>query len=138
MMKKSWTGLFVLMILALTAFQGCVIDDPDGDPTDAREKFLGQWKVTESCSRGNYIATIRADAGSDSQVLIENFGNPGPGYDDAVGTVAGNSITVGVQNIGEGWTVSGYGIYITGGGISWTYTLVINGYSETCSASFIP
>lgn len=136
-MKKTVTSLAFLLILGMTGFQGCVIDDPNTDP-DSREKFLGQWKVSEDCSRGNYIATIKPDPGDDSQVLIVNFGNPGPGYDDAVGTVIGNSISVSVQNIGEGWTVSGYGTYVTGGAISWTYTLVITGYSETCSANFTP
>jgi hypothetical protein len=137
-MKRTIAGIVLLTILVMSGFQGCVIDDGDVPPGDARAKFLGDWKVNEDCSRGNYIATIKADAGNSSQVLIENFGNPGPGYDEAVGTVVGNSISVSVQNIGEGWTVSGNGTYNTNGSIAWSYTLVVSGYTENCTSVFTP
>ena len=137
-MKRTAILIAVLTLLVMSGFQGCVIDDGDVQPGDARAKFLGEWKVNEDCSRGNYIAKIKADEGNSSQVLIENFGNPGPNYDDAVGVVAGNAISVGVQNIGEGWTVSGYGNYNTDGSITWSYTLIITGYTEDCTAQFTP
>lgn len=105
-----------------------------GDP---REKFLGSWKVTETCSRMNYNVTISDDPQNSAQVLIENFGNPGTGYAPAVALVTGNSIYVSNQTIGSGWSVSGSGTMNDSGRIDWSYSLVINGNTQSCSAFYI-
>ena len=110
--------------------------DDNVNPTDPRDKFLGEWKVNETCNRLNYTVQISADPGNSTQVLIQNFGNPGPGYDPAVGLVVSNAITVGSQLIGEGWTVSGTGIYQTGGTITWNYSLKIGQETYSCSATY--
>lgn len=125
----------ILLLSLLAGWTGCVPED-DPLPDDARSKFLGTWLVNETCSRGNYVATISLDEGNSTQVLISNFGNPGPGYDPAVAKVSGNSIQVAAQNIGEGWTVSGQGTFNSNGSIMWTYTLDAGGYTENCSAVF--
>jgi len=131
------TRIFLLLI-ALVALQmpACLPVDEDLDPDDPIAKFLGVWKVTESCRRGNYDVTIKTDPGNSAQVLLENFGNPGPGYDPAVGLVVSNSIHVSSQTIGEGWTVSGKGTYQSNGTISWDYTLIILPNEFDCSATF--
>lgn len=136
-MKNLKIFSLILTVISLTIIQSCVIEgDDDVIPTDARSKFLGEWKVNESCTRGNYMATISLDPGNSTQVLIDNFGNPGPGYDPAVGLVVSNTIKVSSQNIGEGWTVSGQGNYQQNGSILWTYSLVVSGYKEDCTAEF--
>lgn len=134
MLRKS--GIIIILILTLAAFyQGCTIGEEDVvNPTDPRSKFLGTWKVNEDCSRANYTILITADPGNSTQVFIENFGNPGAGYDPAVGLVVSNTLLVSTQNIGEGWTVSGEGKYQANGTMNWTYSLIISGNKMDCSA----
>jgi len=124
--------LFLVTLLA----PACLPPDDNTSPDDPVAKFLGAWNVNESCQRSNYSVEIQADPGNSAQVLIYNFGNPGPGYDPAVGLVVTNSIYVSSQTIGEGWTVSGKGTYQSGGTISWDYTLIISGIQYSCSADF--
>jgi hypothetical protein len=133
---KALKFLLLPVMVLFWSLPACELDpvDPDGD--DPRDKFLGEWKVNESCRRGNYTSVIKPDPGNSAQVLIENFGNPGPGYDDAVGLVSTNYIYVSSQIIGEGWTVSGKGTYQAGGTISWDYTLVIGPSQLDCSATY--
>lgn len=121
-----------LLVLQIPA---CLPTDDNVDPDDPVAKFLGVWKVNETCNRLNYNDTIVQDPGNNSQVLIYNFGNPGPGYDPAVGLVVSNSIHVSSQIIGEGWTVEGKGTYQPDGTITWNYTLVIPPYEYDCSAT---
>jgi len=127
-----------LVLISLLAFSipACLPVDDDLDPDDPVAKFLGDWKVNESCRRGNYDVTIKADPGNSAQVLLENLGNTGPGYDPAVGLVVSNSIHVSSQTIGEGWTISGKGTYQSDGTIAWDYALVIASNEMNCSATF--
>lgn len=131
------TRLFLLLVLfTIGIFPACLPEDEDVTPDDPLEKFLGEWKVNETCSRLNYSVQIEPDPGNSSQVLIYNFGNPGPGYDPAVAIVTTNTITVTQQTIGEGWVVNGVGTYQSTGTISWNYSLVIGPSSYSCSAVF--
>ena len=134
-MKASKYFLLPLLFF-FVLISSCDLGEDPLDPSDPRDKFLGQWKVNESCQRGNYMSNIKADPGNSAQVLIENFGNPGPGYDDAVGLVSTNYIYVSSQTIGEGWTVSGKGTYQTDGSISWDYTLIIGASQLDCTALY--
>ena len=138
-MIRSIKVFLLLTMLSGMVLQGCVVSEDDQvNPSDPREKFLGDWKVDESCSRMNYTVSISADPGNSSQVLIDNFGNPGPDYDPAVGLIVSNTIKVSSQNIGEGWTVSGNGTFQSNGTILWTYSLIISGVKENCNAVFSP
>jgi len=127
-----------LVLISLLALQmpACLPVDEDVNPDDPVAKFLGNWKVNETCNRLNYNVEIQQDPGNSSQVLLDNFGNPGPGYDPAVGLVVSNTIHVTAQTIGEGWTVSGTGTYLSGGTISWDYTLIIPPQEYSCDATF--
>jgi hypothetical protein len=128
----------ILIMLSLVALvvPACLPPDDNVNPDDVITKFLGNWNVDESCRRLNYSVEIQADPGNTAQVLIYNFGNPGPGYDPAVGLVVTNSIHVSAQTIGEGWTVSGKGTYQADGTISWDYTLIVGVSQFTCNADF--
>jgi hypothetical protein len=133
---KTSNYLLLPLFFFFVLISSCDLGDDPLDPGDPRDKFLGEWKVNESCQRGNYMSNIKADPGNSAQVLIENFGNPGPGYDDAVGLVSTNYIYVSSQTIGEGWTVSGKGTYQTDGSISWDYTLIIGASQLDCTALY--
>jgi hypothetical protein len=136
-LSKMKTRILLIMLFLVTLLApACLPPDDNVNPDDAITKFLGNWNVNESCGRANYSVDIQADPGNSAQVLLYNFGNPGPGYDPAVGLVVTNSIYVSSQTIGEGWTVSGQGTYHTNGTISWNYTLIISGIQYTCSANF--
>jgi hypothetical protein len=128
--------LLTLAGMMLLLFSTCVPIDEDVDPDDPVAKFLGIWKVNETCNRMNYDVQIQQDPGNSSQVLLDNFGNPGPGYDPAVGLVVSNTINVSAQNIGEGWTVSGSGTYQSNGTIIWNYDLDIGPSGYDCTATF--
>lgn len=127
-----------LIFLSLLALQmpACLPVDEDINPDDPVAKFLGQWKVNESCRRLNYNVDITQDPGNSAQVLIYNYGNPGPGYDPAVGLVVTNNVYVSSQTIGEGWTVSGKGTYQSDGTISWDYELIVPPQEFGCVATF--
>jgi hypothetical protein len=128
----------ILIIISMVAMMlpACLPTDNNVDPADPVTKFIGSWKVSESCRRLNYNVDIQADPDNSAQVLIYNYGNPGPGYDPAVGLVVSNSVHVSPQTIGEGWTVSGKGTYQSDGTISWDYTLIIGPGTYQCTALF--
>lgn len=132
---KSFAKLIILGLL-VTFAPACLPVDEEVDPGDPVEKFIGKWKVAESCHRLNYDVDILQDPGNSVQVLLYNFGNPGSGYDPAVGLVLSNSIRIEAQTIGEGWTVSGKGTYQSNGSITWDYTLVVSSDEYTCTATF--
>jgi hypothetical protein len=132
---KTRNILILIGFLALLV-PACLPTSDNVNPDDPVTKFLSSWNVNETCSRMNYSVDIQADPGNSAQVLIYNFGNPGSGYDPAVGLVVTNSIIVSSQTIGEGWTVSGNGTYLSNGTISWTYKLIITGNQMTCSATY--
>ena len=135
MILKDWKIFSLLLIIG---FFSCNPDDDSiVDPADDRDKFFGSWTVSESCFKANYSVTISADPGNSAQVLLNNFGNPGPSYGPAVGLVAGSKIFVANQVIGDGWTISGTGTLQGANIINWTYTLVIGGNSLSCSAEYI-
>ena len=135
-MEKLNRLLILTTLLIISTLPGCVIDeeDPNADP---RDKFLGTWKVDETCSRMNYTVTISYDPSNSTQVLISNFGNPGSGYNPAVGFVVGNDIYISSQTIGPSWTASGEGTYNGGNEtIGWTYSLKIGGNLFQCNALY--
>jgi len=114
---------------------GCV-NDEDPDPGDPRDKFLGTWKVSETCLKLNYEVEITYDPQNSSQVLINNFGNPGSGYQAAVAMVVNDKIYISEQETGENWLVSGEGSYLTSNEIEWEYNLTISGNLMQCNSTY--
>lgn len=127
--------LYPLIIISLLFAAACE-DDTDLLPEeDPRDKFLGVWKVNEDCIRLNYDVNILYNPDNSSQVLIENFANPGPGYPPAVALVVGDRIFVEQQVIGDNWNVSGDGT-LDSGVITWEYDLLIGGNLYQCSSTY--
>ena len=134
---KAVKPLALIFALALFCFPACEIyEDDDLNPADPREKFLGNWKVNETCQRATYSVNVTTDPGNSAQVLIYNFGNTGPGYNPAIGLLVGSTVNVSSQTIGEDWTANGKGTYQSNGTILWTYTLVIGASQLECSATY--
>lgn len=126
--------LFPIVLFTLAFFAACSEDDPIFE-SDPRDGFLGVWKVNEDCQRLNYDVNITYDPDNSSQVLIENFANPGPGYDPVTALVVNDRIFVSPQTTGDNWTVSGEGTYINER-IEWDYELIIGGNKLQCTATY--
>lgn len=113
-------------------------DTDDGSCVFAREKFLGTWQATETCTSGNstYQVTIAAGAGDNVTVTFGNFGNFGITVN---GTVAGNSVTIASQTItvgGNSVTLSGSGtINDAGNNLQLTYAAVLGGTTDNCTVA---
>ena len=134
---KNLSHLMLLCFIIVVGSVSCSPeDDVFVDPGDDRDKFVGVWSVSESCFKSNYTVTISNDPSNSAQVLLANFGNPGPSYPAAVGLVAGSKIFVTNQTIGDGWTISGTGTLSDPNSINWTYSLVIAGNQLDCSSEF--
>lgn len=108
------------------------IDIPGGD-TDAVNKYLGSWSVTDNATKLNYEVTIDRNTMNSSMVILRNFAGSGANAD---GLVVSNSLIIEGQVIGDGWIVSGTGHYVNENRINFPYTLEIGGNIESRSATF--
>lgn len=135
--KYSSAALFcIISVVIMISSCNLTEDNDDDDVIDPRTKFLGVWSVNETCNKRIYSVTISEDPKNSSRVLIEDFADPGFG-DPAYGIVAGNKITLDPSfKIGDNWTVSGTGTYISDKRLEWNYSLIIAGSEQSCSAVY--
>ncbi len=122
-MKKLQTFIPVAFVALLIFFSGCEeLDNTDPD-TDPRDDFVGEWNCNEvPAKRNSYRVNIDYDNSNNSQVLLFNFGLLGQSA-SAYGIVAGNDVTVPLQEIQGDWTVDGQGELTDEETIEWTYTI---------------
>ncbi len=135
-MKFSFRNiLFFFMLLFIN--NSCTVDDSDDGPyVDPRLKFFGEWSVNnEECNKSRYIVVISEDPSNSAQVLLFNFGFSQAAEPDTA-IVTGNTITLPQQINSEKWEVSGIGKYEDKETIEWTYSLLISGDLQSCSATF--
>jgi|AntRauTorckE6833_2_1112554.scaffolds.fasta_scaffold00314_15 hypothetical protein len=122
-MKKLTTLFSLFLITSLFIFSGCEETgdvNPDQDPRDA---FVGEWSCNEvPAKRSSYRVNIQHDSGNSSQVLLFNFGLLGNSV-SAYGIVAGDNVSVPLQDVDDVWSVSGQGEMVDDETIEWTYTL---------------
>ncbi len=135
-MKKSLKHfLFFFALIFITS--GCSKDDDDDNNpfVDPRDKFTGTWSVNnESCNSRRYQVIISNDPSNSSQVLLSNFAfSQAPEPDTAL--VTGDNITLPTQFNTEKWQIKGDGKYEKDE-IEWTYTLVISGDQQQCTATY--
>lgn len=174
-MKKNFKKILLLSSLAFGitfAFQACKKDkDPcedvtclnggtcnDGNcncatgyegsdcGTKANAKFVGSFKLNESCPSGSvvdYPVTISASASGANKIVIRGFGqlSCGSGDLDILATVNGRDITIDAnQSFCTGLLIinSGSGtLNSSGTSISITYTYSVTGTgSETCTGTY--
>jgi len=131
-MKKIMVILGIIISSAIL-WQSCTKDDSIIGDADARDAFIGNWSVTDVCSKQTYGVNITANPNNSAEVIIENFANLG---NSATALIAGNSIYVESQEIGNGYTVNGNG-KLTGELIAWSaYNFESEGESNECTATF--
>ncbi len=144
-------NIAVVAILAVSTFglsgcakEGCTdptadnfdaeAKDDDGSCIPARDKFLSQYNVAESCPSGNFTYTVNIVPSTTAAdgVVINNFAELGVAIS---GTVSGSSLSIPNQNV----TVQGLAVSINGTGALNGTLLIINytynfaGGGETCT-----
>jgi len=141
-MKTCLRLLAFFCIFSLSGlFVSCETDDlTDPDPTDARNEYVGLWRFTESKFKSglsqSYIVTISLDPDNSSQVILENFGNPGDSDNSVTGIVTSNQIVVSAQSMTNGWVVEGSGKRTTvQGKMDWSYSIEAGGDKEYYTAT---
>ena len=100
--------------------------------TASREKFIGSYNVSESCTSGNftYAISITTSSTGAANVIITNFG----GFTTPInvnGTVSGTSLTIPNQTVGGG-TFSGSG-QIAGNILTITYNATAGSSTDACT-----
>ena len=134
--KRVNSFLFMILIIL---FGGCSPSD-DNNPSpipDVRDKFVGSWNVNdETCGKGKYVVTISKDPSNSAQVLIQNFAFSSADEPDTA-IIAASNIIVPKQHNSEGWTIEGIGNYYTNETIGWEYNIVISGFQESCTATYV-
>jgi len=144
-MKIFFRLFFFLAVLSSAAWMvSCEPDDTiDNDPTDIRNEYVGVWRFTESGYLKNgqlqsYIVTISLDTDNSSQVLLENFGNPGLSQSNTIsGIVTTNQIVVSSQTLTNGWIVEGSGKRSSAGKMDWNYSITAGGDEEYYTATAV-
>ncbi len=136
MLRNNKISVFVLL-LSFFILGGCdTADDNNPSPVpDARDKFVGNWKVNESCSKITYFTSISKDPSNSVQVLIDNFGDASANEPDTA-IITASTIHLYKQINSEGWMIEGSGKYNSDETIDWTYTLTISGTQDNCSSTY--
>ena len=128
---KKWPFVAVLLVVLLS---GCALDEEVLPDDDAVSSYLGVWSVIDNEVKTiNYEVVISKNPGNSAEILLDNFAQSG---DALVGLVTGNTVTIANQTIGNGWTVSGTGRYISSSRLEFTYALTIGGDETNNSAIF--
>lgn len=131
-MKRIYFILVSIIILGIS-FQSCTKEDDLLNDGDARDVFVGEWSVTDNCNKQTFRSTVSLDANNTTQVIITNYANLGK---SAEAVVAGNSIYIESQDIGNGYTATGNG-RLNGDIISWSnHNFETTGNSTVCSATY--
>ncbi len=128
---KKWPFITLLMVVLLS---GCALDEEVLPEDDAVSAYLGVWSVIDNELKTlNYEVVISKNPANSAEILLDNFAQSG---DAAVGLVTGNTVTIVNQTIGNGWSVSGTGRYISSSRLEFTYSLTIGGDATNNSAIF--
>lgn len=135
--QKIFKSLFIILAAAL--MWGCATDE-NGNPSpvpDNRDKFAGSWNVNnETCAKAMYVVSMSKDESNTDQMLITNFAFSNSN-EPSIGVVTGSTISIPKQTNSEGWSIEGSGVYGPDDSISWTYTLIISGYQEQCTCTYL-
>jgi hypothetical protein len=130
MMKILFRALVLLIIIGVSS---CAEDTEFPIDQDELEKFIGIWSVSDNALKINYEVNIERSATNTSKVILNNFAGSG---DAAEGLVAGKSIVISYQEVGQSWYVNGTGTYVSDSRLDFNYTLDIGGNEEERRAVF--
>lgn len=133
-MKKAYLILLSLFMIGI-GFHSCTKEDNLLADGDARDMFIGDWGVSDDCSKQSYRSTITYDPENLDQVQISNFANLN---ETVKAVVADLSIIIESQELKNGYTVSGYGtLSLNGKVITWTsHHFETDGEINKCTATY--
>lgn len=129
-MKNLFRTLVFLLTIGVSS---CAEDTDFPIDQDEIEKFIGSWNVSDNALKINYEVNIERSATNSSRIILNNFAGSG---DAAEGLVAGKSIVISYQEVGQGWYVNGTGTYTSESRLDFSYTLDIGGTEENRRAVF--
>jgi len=144
-MKKARL-ILTATVLAFTSmtFVSCGDDDKDNTcntgyegkdcKTLSRDKFVGVWKLDETCTQGtdNYTLTITAGSNGDLSLIMTNVYNQN--FTATATITASNSIKFDGTSAGN-VSFNGNGTYELDGTISISYSVNDGTNSNTCNAT---
>jgi hypothetical protein len=109
-MKIKTYTYFLTLLSIVILFQACELDPAGGGNgiNDDVSKFLGTWNVSDQSARLNYKVVIERDPVYAEQVYLQNFADAGG---KAIGLVIGDKIIIDKQQIGNGYSTEGEGVY---------------------------
>lgn len=117
-MKKISLFIILIILSGIAFFDSCNPDENTNPNADARDNYLGTWRVQEAGkAKLTYEVQISADPNNSTQVLIGNFYNFGI---EPYALVTSSNITVPSQSFGKFVQVYGSGT-LSGSKITWTY-----------------
>ena len=141
-MKNAFRLFLLIAAIASVIYTGCEPADEETSGDDSRDPFIGVWQFAESSSfkstdGQSYIVTISKDPDNSSQVILENFGNPGSQSIFVTGLVTSNQIVVSSQSLSNGWVVEGSGKITNANqtAMSWSYSIIAGGDKEYYTAT---
>jgi hypothetical protein len=136
-MKKIFNILLATVLMSTLFLASCATDEteePTPTTTDAREKFHGNWAVSENSTDfgpSTYNCTITDSSVSPYVFIAYLYGFNKKIYS----SVSGNSITIPVQII-QGQNVSGNGTLVNADQINLTYYVKTSStHSDTITAT---
>lgn len=126
-------SLTILLISACEPVDNTTSDDP-------RDPYIGEWQFIESFKNTegqSYIVNIIKDPDNSSQVILENFGNPGSNDIGAKGIVTSTQVVVSSQQMSNNWIVDGTGKFSNSGktAMDWTLSITAGGSKDTYTAT---
>lgn len=138
-MKKLLYSAFILTALFLASCAPDKKDDPNApEPsTDARDKYVAYWNVSEQSSVAGtttHTVNIIKSTTNSNEIIINNFSGLSV---SAKATVNNNNLTIPYQQIGTIGFTQGSGTLASANHISLTYTTTVAGGSpDNCTAAY--
>ncbi|NOX47877.1 MAG: hypothetical protein GXO89_12955, partial [Chlorobi bacterium] len=112
-------------------------DDNNVSPSDARDDYIGDWDVTESCSKDSYSVQIVADANNNDRVLIKSFWHITNQETPPYALIDGDIITIPKQFIMNDGSLEVHGTgTLNKKKITWFYEINDGADLYSCSATY--
>ncbi|MFA8300271.1 MAG: hypothetical protein ACEPOV_08930 [Hyphomicrobiales bacterium] len=133
-MKFSKLALTLIGFVMFFSFTSCQKDTDNEEYVDAREKYIGTWKVSESLQKLNYTVDIIRDPDNSANVIIKNFADT---KSDIEAIVTGSTLHITGKPLGEDIVVNtAVGKYMSSVLLEFEYALTISGEKKTYKANY--